>query len=131
MLNEPQRLKPRSFCLAYGAPEVAPFQSGLLTVAEQFAERLCSGTSGAKALAENAGFTAALKALRHPKSSSSANCEAALFKTFILTAAEAAPFQNLVFFKSCMWSQKPRPVSPKDGETRTGHPFIVLLLIRF
>jgi hypothetical protein len=32
--------------------------------------------SGAKALAENKGFTAALKALRHPESSFSANCKA-------------------------------------------------------
>jgi hypothetical protein len=33
--------------------------------------------SGAKALADKKGFTAALKALRHPKSSFSANFKAA------------------------------------------------------
>jgi len=40
--------------------------------AEQFAE----ANSGAKALAEKKGFIAALKALRHPKASFSANCQA-------------------------------------------------------
>jgi len=41
--------------------------------AKQFAEKLGSAASGAKALASKKGFIAALKALRHPKSSFSAN----------------------------------------------------------
>ncbi|MGB9234294.1 MAG: hypothetical protein WCC04_07755 [Terriglobales bacterium] len=41
--------------------------------AKQFAEKLGGDTSGAKALAEKKGFIAALKALRHPKSSFSAS----------------------------------------------------------
>jgi hypothetical protein len=36
--------------------------------AEQIAEKLHPGTSGAKALTETKGFIAALKTLRHPKS---------------------------------------------------------------
>jgi len=44
---------------------------------EQFAEKLGSAASGAKALTEKKGFIAALKALRHPKASFSANCEGA------------------------------------------------------
>jgi hypothetical protein len=40
----------------------------------QLAEELGSDSSGAKALEEYRGFIAALKALRHPKSSFSANC---------------------------------------------------------
>jgi hypothetical protein len=40
------------------------------------AEQPPFATSGAKALKETKGFIAALKALRHPKSSFSANCKA-------------------------------------------------------
>jgi hypothetical protein len=47
-------------------------------VAEQIAEKLHPSTSGAKALTETKGFIAALKTLRHPKSSFSANCEATI-----------------------------------------------------
>jgi hypothetical protein len=42
----------------------------------QFAEKLARETSGAKALLEKKGLIAALKALRHPKASFSANCYA-------------------------------------------------------
>jgi hypothetical protein len=38
------------------------------------AEKLGSAASGAKALTEKNGFITALKALRHPKASFSANC---------------------------------------------------------
>ena len=50
---------------------------GLPSAAKQFAEKLDPSTSGAKALVESKGFIAALKALRHPKASFSANCKAA------------------------------------------------------
>jgi hypothetical protein len=49
---------------------------GRTPAAEQFTEKLGSSASGAKALAEKNVFIAALEALRHPKSSFSANCEA-------------------------------------------------------
>ena len=49
---------------------------GLTGPAKQFAEKLTMLTSGAEALVEQKGFIAALKALRHPKPSFSANCEA-------------------------------------------------------
>jgi len=39
-------------------------------------KKLAAGTSGAEALTEKKGFVAALEALRHPKSSFSANCKA-------------------------------------------------------
>jgi hypothetical protein len=47
-------------------------------MAEQFAENVGAGASGAKALVEKTTFITALKALRHPKSSFSASCEARL-----------------------------------------------------
>jgi hypothetical protein len=48
------------------------------SAAKQFAEKLGSSASGAKALGEREVFIAALEALRHPKSSFSANCKAAI-----------------------------------------------------
>jgi hypothetical protein len=45
-------------------------------VAEQFAERIDSVTSAAKAFADSRAFTAALEALRHPKAEFSATSEA-------------------------------------------------------
>jgi len=51
--------------------------NSVTSAAEQFAEKLGADASGAKALTEKEGFIAALEALRHPKSSFSANCEAA------------------------------------------------------
>jgi hypothetical protein len=44
--------------------------------AKQFTEKLAIVTSGAEALTEKKGLIAALKALRHPKPSFSANCKA-------------------------------------------------------
>ena len=51
----------------------------LPSAAKQFAEKLGSSASGAKALAERKVFIAALEALRHPKSSFSADCKARVF----------------------------------------------------
>jgi hypothetical protein len=48
----------------------------VLRAAEQIAEKLSSGGSGAKAPCSKQSFTAALKALRHPGSNFSANCKA-------------------------------------------------------
>jgi hypothetical protein len=42
---------------------------------KQFAEKFGSAASGAKAPGIKKGFIAALKALRHPKSSFSENCK--------------------------------------------------------
>jgi hypothetical protein len=49
-----------------------------LVVRYTVGEKLGSAASGAKAPGSKKGFIAALKALRHPKSSFSANCIATL-----------------------------------------------------
>ena len=60
----------------FSRTEAAPGSS----VAVEFAERPAQRTSGAKALTERKGFIAALKALRHPKPSFSADGLAAVGK---------------------------------------------------
>src|SRR5215471_9106419 len=65
----------------------------LPSAAKQFAEILTMLTSGAEALVEQKGFIAALKALRHPKPSFSANCEAALILRPLRRGCKPRPFK--------------------------------------
>jgi anti-sigma-K factor RskA len=88
------------------------------SAAEQAAEKLASATSGAKALTENKDVIAALEALRHPKASFSAACEAGIVLAgltarlesralsnpqFAHTAADEVDyFQSVAFFEWCV-----------------------------
>jgi hypothetical protein len=56
----------------------------------QFAEKLAFVTSGAEALTEKKGLIAALKALRHPKPSFSANCSGMPYEPAKQARASAA-----------------------------------------
>jgi hypothetical protein len=67
-------------------------------------------TTGAKALIESKSFIAALKALRHPKASSSAN-------------SEAAPFQG------CPISSQGSPISSTSFRLRILVAFLLALLL--
>ena len=59
--------------------------------AKQFAEKLGSSPSGAKARDESKGFIAALKALRHPKASFSTNCKTIARADWVQARAMVAP----------------------------------------
>jgi hypothetical protein len=83
---------------------------GTASGTKQSAEKLSSGASGAKALAENKGLTAALKALRHPKSSFSANCKAQDF--FVSARLKPCPFQIAVFQSAIFQSAISQAKSP-------------------
>jgi len=64
------------------------------SAAKQFAEKPTMLTSGAEALVEEEGFIAALKALRHPKPSFSANCKAARENKGLLAALKRCGTQT-------------------------------------
>jgi|SRR5258708_1657304 len=76
-------------------PRLAPWAAFLRRfAAKQFAEKLGSEPSEAKALTEKKSFIAALKALRHPKASFSANCKAFIHFARFTARLKAAPFQK-------------------------------------
>jgi hypothetical protein len=72
------------------------------------AEELGSSASGAKALAERKAFIAALEALRHPKSSFSANCKARMF-----SCALAARLKEASEKRSLPKKQQPQGLKPE------------------
>jgi len=64
------------------------------SAAKQFAEKLGLATTGDKSIPEKKSFTAALKALRHPKASFSAYCKAGIDSIRLTARLETAPFQD-------------------------------------